>query len=149
MAKVIARTLCRLHGTIGDYKKYYQRSEKLLRYPKMGKKLLSNCFGTTRWLTLGYDSEWPKYEEPWVIEKWFLDNYTLCDEERGCLVAFINQNIDFSDTYLFEHTGVYIPGSSQRIMLHQPDFGKFFELTTIDKYLKKNKGLEAEFYCPI
>jgi hypothetical protein len=59
IAKVIARTLCRIHGNTQDYRKYYSRTEKLIKYPKRGKELLSNCFGTTRWLTLGYDSEWP------------------------------------------------------------------------------------------
>jgi hypothetical protein len=90
-----------------------------------------------------------KYEEPGVIEEWFLDNYTLCEEERGCLVAFINPNIDFSDAFIFEHTGIYVHEDTRRLMLHQPDFGRNFELTTIDKYLKENKGLEAEFYCPL
>jgi hypothetical protein len=125
------------------------QSPKLLRFPEMGRRILSNCFGTSLWLLGFYDSEWPMHVDCLEAGSLFLDNYSLCEEERGCLVAFVNFNIDFSDTEPFEHSGVYFPFDNKRLMIHQPDIKQCFKIESIREYCKANSELEVEFYCPV
>lgn len=152
LSRIIARNLCRIHGNARNYRTYYSRSQKIIKFPEMGRKIVSNCFGTSLWLLGLYNSDWPIEIQATTAGSLFLNNYTLCEEERGCLVAFLNPNSDFSDTSLFEHTGVYFSlDEKTRFMLHQPDIKMPFEVISLQDYLESNENryLEPEFYCPV
>ena len=132
--KSIARNVCRLTGSTKPYRKirglFRNKSKDFLQ---------SNCHGfTLHMLGLDEESPIPKYVNYDFMDS-FLSDYCFKSQlNNGLIVGFREGDQTLG------HTGIIFPTSQGSILIHQPDIGRHFKLTTLDSYLKENPELKTE-----
>lgn len=134
IVKNLARTVCRLTGSIKPYRRIMNLVNGRKDYTNRIECEGTNAFGFVLHV-LGVDhARYPRYVDYIDFERFLLDNCIRSRKENCLIVAFRTNGDEL------EHSGIY----TEPYFIHQADIGKAFRITTLDRFFLEDPSLKRE-----